>query len=344
MKNNKYNNKRLLLIAPLFFGYYKEILKEAENMGMEADYICDAPSNTNLSKAVARINKSFIKGATRKYFEKDVYPKVCGKHYDYVLLVAGMTFAFLPDMVRKLRKCQKKARFIMYQWDSEKNLPYSTHIHAFFDDIYTFDRIDSENNSRYKFLPLFYTRLYEKAGAEANEKAEYDCSYVGTAHPQKYKDINDISEAVKRKLPKQFIYHYMPSRLKYVFHKFTAPEYKGAAFSEFEHEKLPGEKMLRIFEQSDCILDAPQKDQTGLTIRTIECLGAKKKLITTNADIVNYDFYNKNNILVYDGEINEKSPFFTTDYKELPDEIYRKYSLRSWLDTMLSGVTEEVTI
>lgn len=343
MKDNKYNNKKLLLIAPLFFGYYKEILKEAENMGMEADYICDAPSNTNLSKAVARINKSFIKGATRKYYEKNVYPVVCAKQYDYVLLVAGMTFAFFPNMVREIRECQKKARFVMYQWDSEENLPYSTHIHKYFDDIYTFDRIDSENDSKYKFLPLFYTRLYEKA-SESNEKAEYDCSYVGTAHPQKYKDINDISEAVKEKLPRQFIYHYMPSRLKYVFHKLTAPEYKGASISEFEYEKLTGNEILRIFEQSDCILDSPQKGQTGLTIRTIECLGAKKKLITTNADIVNYDFYNKNNILVFDGEINEKSSFFTTDYEELPDEIYRKYSLRSWLGTMLLGVVEEVKL
>lgn len=343
MKDNKYNNKKLLLIAPLFFGYYKEILKEAENMGMEADYICDAPSNTNLSKAVARINKSFIKGATRKYYEKNVYPVVCVKQYDYVLLVAGMTFAFFPNMVREIRECQKKARFVMYQWDSEENLPYSTHIHKYFDEIYTFDRIDSENDRKYKFLPLFYTRLYEKA-SESNEKAEYDCSYVGTAHPQKYKDINDISEAVKEKLPRQFIYHYMPSRLKYVFHKFTSPEYKGASISEFEYEKLTGNEILRIFEQSDCILDSPQKGQTGLTIRTIECLGAKKKLITTNADIVNYDFYNKNNILVFDGEINEKSSFFTTDYEELPDEIYRKYSLRSWLGTMLLGVVEEVKI
>ena len=53
---------------------------------------------------------------------------------------------------------------------------------------------------------------------------------------------------------------------------------------------------MEIFSDSRCILDAPQAGQVGLTIRTIECLGAKRKLVTTNSDIKNYDFYNENNI------------------------------------------------
>ena len=332
-----YNKKQLLLIAPLFFGYYKEMIKEAEEMGMEVDYVCDAPSNSNISKAVGRINKRFIKGAAKKYFESEVYPLIKKKKYNYVLLVAGMTFAFTPEMVKLMRKSQKKARFIMYQWDSEQNLPYATAIHRYFNDVYTFDRIDYENNETYKFLPLFYTRLYEAAAEGTDTESVYDCSYVGTAHPQKYKNINEIAQAVKKSMPHQFEYHYMPSKLKYIYHKFTAPEYKDASYSDFETEKIPGKKMLEIFEGSDCVLDAPQEGQNGLTIRTIECVGAKKKLITTNTDIVNYDFYRSSNILVYDGKIDKNSPFFKEEYEELPDSIYRKYSLRNWLRTMFKG-------
>ena len=87
--------------------------------------------------------------------------------------------------------------------------------------------------------------------------------------------------------------------------------------------------------KSKCILDAPQAGQTGLTIRTIECLGAKRKLITTNSDIRNYDFYNESNILVFNESVDLDSVFFTSEYKDIPKDIYEKYSLRNWLKTML---------
>ena len=48
---------------------------------------------------------------------------------------------------------------------------------------------------------------------------KYDCMYVGTAHPQKYYDINRMALGLKSVMPNQFIYHYMPSALKYVYQK-----------------------------------------------------------------------------------------------------------------------------
>ena len=329
--------KKLLLIAPVFFDYYKEMIKEAEMLGYEVDYVCDAPSNTNISKALGRINKKFIEGATKKYFKKDVLPIIEQKKYDIVLIVGGMTFALTPSMIKKIKETNAQARFVMYQWDSEKNLPYSTKIHQYMNQLYTFDLNDCETMSKYKFLPLFYTRTYEKIGNKKTDKYDYDCSYIGTAHPQKYKDINMISNAVKGIMPKQFIYHYMPSKLKYFYHKLLAPEFKRARLDDFKMIKVPTDKVMDVFEKSKCVLDAPQAGQTGLTIRTIECLGAKRKLITTNKDIVKYDFYNKNNILVFDGAIDEKSDFFKLDYQDIEQGIYEKYSLREWLKYMLKG-------
>lgn len=327
---------KLLLIAPLFFNYYQEMIKEAEILGYDVDYICDAPSNSNISKAIGRINKNLIKLSTQKYFSSTVLPKIDGIEYEKVLVVGGMTFAFTPDMVAKIRELNPKAAFALYQWDSEQNLPYSTGIHKFFDKVFSFDMNDCERDSMYTFLPLFYTRIYEEIGDEKTNSYKYDCSYVGTAHPQKFKDINLISEFLADKMKSQFIYHYMPSKLKYIYHKLLAPEFKNADLSDFSFEKIASSEMMRIFKESKCILDAPQAGQTGLTIRTIECLGAKRKLITTNKDIVKYDFYDENNILVFDGGLDLSSPFFSSDYRELDENIYKKYSLREWLKFMLN--------
>ena len=129
----------------------------------------------------------------------------------------------------------------------------------------------------------------------------------------------------------------MPSKLKYYYHKLLAPEFKNAKMNDFKTEKVPSNEVMNIFKASKCILDAPQAGQTGLTIRTIECLGAKRKMITTNKDIKKYDFYNESNILVFEGSIDKNSKFFTTPYVEVSDDVYKKYSLREWLSFMLKG-------
>lgn len=327
--------KKILLISPIFFGYYEEMIKELQLMNYEVDFICDAPSNSNISKAIGRVNKNLLKSVTKRYFNNYVLPLITKKQYDYVLVIGGMTFAFTPEMVCKIKQMNKKAKFIMYQWDSERNLPYSKGIHEFFDDVYSFDRYDCMNNNMYKFLPLFYTKNYEEIGSKEVESYKYCCSYIGTAHPKKVKEINDIVRATEDIFPKQYIYHYMPSKLKYIYHKIFAPEFKELSFSDFQTKKMSSNQVMKVFSESQCILDAPQAGQTGLTIRTIECLGAKRKMITTNNDIRYYDFYREENILIYNGTIDKNNIFFKSQYVDIKEETYKKYSLRSWLKTML---------
>lgn len=71
-------------------------------------------------------------------------------------------------------------------------------------------------------------------------------------------------------------------------------------------------------------------------MRSIEIVGLRKKLITTNKDIVNYDFYHPDNILILDrrNPVIDRS-FFEKPYKMLEERIYGKYSLSSWLTQIL---------
>ena len=122
-----------------------------------------------------------------------------------------MTFAFTPSMIGRIKELNPQARFVMYQWDSEKNLPYSTGIHQYIDQLYTFDLNDCEKMDKYKFLPLFYTRTYEEIGKKKIEQYDYDCSYVGTAHPQKYRDnmpwyLDQISNCTYRQFTTGFYF------------------------------------------------------------------------------------------------------------------------------------------
>lgn len=90
-------------------------------------------------------------------------------------------------------------------------------------------------------------------------------------------------------------------------------------------------------ENSQILLDIQRKKQMGLTFRIFESLGLQKKLITSNEDVKNYDFYNPNNILIIDvkNPVFPKS-FFETPYQNIPDEILNKYLVENWVECFLN--------
>ena len=325
---------KLLLIMPKFFDYPEIIVNELNEMGYEVDFFDDRPSTNDWIKAAIRINKNLIGTYIKKYFES-VMKTVRNKKYDVVFLISGQSLSFSESMINEIKLCQKDAKFVLYQWDSQTNFPYIKQVQKYFDKCYSFDRRDIEETPSLKFLPLFYSRKYEEIGKRNNTNFKYDFCFVGTAHPKKYKFIKMMSEQLKSVYPNQFIYFFFPSPIVYFYRKIMNNELRKAKYNEFHYVPLKGKDMNDVYETSRCVLDSAQDGQLGLTIRVLEALGAKKKLITTNEDVINYDFYKPENIYVYEGKIDLENVFFTHEYKEVSKEVYEKYSLRSWLKEIL---------
>ncbi|WP_260359899.1 hypothetical protein [Leuconostoc falkenbergense] len=236
-------------------------------------------------------------------------------------------------MIEELRKIQNQAKFILYQWDSMENFPYIKTMHKYFNEIYTFDRKDARENEL-RFLPLFYSESYSKMNLE--EKGyKYDFCFVGTAHPQKYKFIKEMTNQLKSFYSKDYIYFYYPSPFVFFYRKIFNQELKKAHFGEFHYTPFKEKDLIKLISNSRIVLDAPQKGKLGLTMRAIEALGARKKLITTNADIKNYDFFRSENIYVYNGKFDFENSFFKYDYKEINKKIYDDYSSNSWLRKLI---------
>ena len=320
---------------PNFFNYPQLICDELNSMGYEVDFFDDRPSTNPWVKAAIRVNKNFIKPYINKYFSR-IMETVKSTNYDVVFLISGQSLSFSENMMQIIKNTQSQARFVLYQWDSQKNFPYIKNVQRFFDKLYSFDRRDTEENPKLKFLPLFYSKDYEKLGVKKDATFKYDFCFVGTAHPKKYKYVNEMSEQLRNVYPKQFIYFYYPSRIVYFYRKLFNRELRKAHINDFHYSPLKWKEMHEVYIASRCVLDSAQAGQLGLTIRVIEALGAKKKLITTNEDIINYDFYRPENIYIYNGEIDLNNVFFNSDYVSVSDEIYRKYALRSWLEEILA--------
>lgn len=326
--------QRLLLIMPNFFDYPQVICEELQKMGYIVDYFDDRPSTRSIIKAIIRINKKLISLYISNYSNK-IINKIEKISYDYVLLISGQSLSFDENAIKKIKTTHPKAKFVLYQWDSLKNFPYIQKFHKYFDTIYSFDKKDVNNSEKMKFLPLFFSKKYQEIANNSKWNTKYDFSFVGTAHPKKYKLINKMSQELKQIYPKQFIYFFLPSKLVYIYRKIKNIEFRNAKYKEFHFVPLSNKELDKILKNTNCILDSAQDGQNGLTIRTIEALGAQKKLITTNPNILTYDFYCEENIYVYSGEFDFNAKFFTNPYKPVDCKIYNQYTLHSWLNKLL---------
>ena len=89
---------------------------------------------------------------------------------------------------------------------------------------------------------------------------------------------------------------------------------------------------------SKCIVDLVPNQECGLTLRPMEALFYKKKLITNYKDIVNYDFYDKENIfLLGKDDVNKLVEFINSPYKEIDPRIVDFYRYESWLKRIENG-------
>ena len=92
------------------------------------------------------------------------------------------------------------------------------------------------------------------------------------------------------------------------------------------------DNILNAISKCKIIVDFQCDWQSGLTLRPLESIFYKKKLITNNPNIKKMDFYNPNNIFIWGEDAVENLPeFLKNRYVDVPEHIVCKYDLYSWV-------------
>ena len=319
--------KKVMFIAPKYFDYYKIIIDELKINDFDVDWFDDRPTDNILKKSLLRIFPFLFRRTIKKYFDNIILNSATKTKYEYVFVILGQTFT--KKMIDKLHEVLPDAKFILYLWDSLDNFPLIKCAINAYDVVYSFDSYDC-NKYNFAFLPLFYN----SDDVNDFELATYDVCYIGTIKKGKMKYLNEIIPQLNKKYSNNYFYLYLQSKLVYLFYKITSREFKKNKISNFHFKTKSYEENIEISKKSKIVLDVPMSKQNGLTMRTFECLAYKRKLITTNKTIVNYDFYRPENIYVYDGRFDFDNIFFKSDYVELENNIVEKYSLKKWISTI----------
>lgn len=323
-----FKGKRILFFSISFFGYQNEITNKLIELGAKVDYFDERPKNTFWYKALIRINKNLVKNRIDNYYQK-IIDQIKDNRYDYVFFIKGEVVT--PKILKILKENQSTAKFILYLWDSIDHRESVQQLFPFFNKILSFDLLDTRKNSALHFRPLFYLDAYKEIPL-IKDNPKYDVTFIGTAHPDRYPVLIKVKQFCAVNNLKSFFFIYLQDWKVFYIWKIFSKAFKNAKKEDFEFESIGKDKVKKIMNESRCVLDVEKSNQSGLTMRTLEVLGSKRKLITTNTTIVDYDFFNERNILVIDRE-NPNIPheFLINNYEDLDQKIYEKYDLNHWL-------------
>jgi len=318
----KHQGKKILFVAPKFFGYEVDIAEELRRQNFEVSYIPDS-----LSPFYWRWANIITFGMINQKRKKKMMT-VFAASYDYLLVIKG---AFISrKYIEHFKQYNPNAECIMYQYDTLSNTPNSRKLFPFFNRIYSFDNIDCEKEKEYeiRFLPLFYTDI-----PSIQKPTRYDISIICTFYRIRYKIINSLKSSLSSSLKFKIFFYYPFFTMVKNCAKFSIKEILAISFVP-----LTRSQVVKIMTSSKVILDIPYENQKGLTIRTFESLSSGNKLITTNNEIKKYNFYSPNNIYILssDSDVASIKSFINSPKDKIPDEIMRKYHISTFCKVLLA--------
>lgn len=333
----KLHDKRVLFFSPKFFSYETILKEELIKMGADVVFFDERPSNTTLGKALLRINRNLMKSEIKRYYDY-IMSQIDREHFDYIFICqAEATPTYFLEF---LKEHFPTAQRILYLWDSVNNKVNTLEKVAYFNRIYSFDIQDCKQY-HWHFRPLFFDESYTTMKKKKVDRC--DLFFVGTIHSDRYKILEQIKKSFLKQKKTVFYYYYIPSKLMYYYYKYVKKIIPHSKKSDFNYRALDQKTLQEKLSGALIVVDIQHPQQTGLTMRTIEMLGAQKKLITTNPSIKHYDFYDPKNICVIDRQqVCISEIFLNSPYHKIDSSIYNHYSISYFLSEIFGLTNQEV--
>lgn len=265
-------------------------------------------------------NDKEYKKALRRTFVKDSFLKKLSKA-DYTLTIRADLFE--NYFIEKLLECSQNN--YSYQWDGLKRYERISTLIPLFKKFYVFDKEDLSPQNKTYSATNFYFDCYDTLFK--NSQPIYDVFFIGS-YDERIEKLIPICELLYKKGYKLNIFLFCSH--KEVLDKYPFIKYSNKPFSYYEN--------LQMVAQARCIIDLDHDSvHTGLSFRTFEAIGYNKKLITTNAIVKDYDFYDPQNIFHFEqiNDLNKIDEFLQLDYKEIDPNIKYKYSFTNWIKYIL---------
>lgn len=323
--------KKVLFFAPAFFNYEKVIKDKMVEMGATAFLYDERTVKSAFFRALNKVVPNWFNRHSNNYFHK-IITKHSNESFDYIVVIKS---DMMPaSTLKEIKSVFKTAQLVLYLYDSIADIPGIRERIPYYDKVFTFDREDAE---AYKlgFRPLFFSDAF--TASDQPQDYCYDIAFLGTIHTDRFRVLKRIMKQSNEHGWKVYWFLYLQAGFMFYWYWLTKKEFKLSDRSLFTTVKKSGNDIASIVSKTSVIVDIESPGQKGLTMRNIEMIGLKKKLVTTNKDIIHYDFYNPQNICIIDRS-NPIIPnnFIKQPYVDIPQDIYQLYYIESWIRDVLS--------
>ncbi len=313
----KLKGKKILFIGVKFYHFNDEIINKLNRIGSEVHFFHER--NVSIKYGLAKNFFPKHVNSIQDNHYQHILRKVGDKKFDYLFVIRG--YKMEPWFIEKLKANSPNLYTILYQWDSVTNWECDyRYLIPYFDSVKTFDYKDSLDLNL-EYVPTFHT---DEFASIKTVNPEYDLFYFGGYSTPRYEFLKRIKSYAKENNIK--LKSHLAISLKYFLKEWLSGRKLDASLLSFK--KLNKQEYLRLFKASNIIVDYANEMQTGITMRSLDALGAGKKILTSNEYIKNEPGYNPNQIQIFNpAHINIDHEFLSN--RSFPN---LNYSIEKWLD------------
>jgi len=307
--------KKIAILTTHSFGYIDFLVEELERMeSVDLKFINIDAIPFKYKNFFSRIRNFMLKilampslkDRNKTNFIKEAIQKQ--GIYDQILIIR-------PDKLeRKVLDFLRAHSLEMtsYLFDGIENFPKQKKTLSYFDTVYSYDKMDVKNY-QFEFITnyIYDTQIEIKPiTASVFNITSYDDRFPLLEKIAAYFSANKIS-------------------FRFIIKKDKIFEHDTI---EVVKNYLSLSEVKQMIACSSILVDIQKENQQGLSFRIFEALGYQKKIITNNQDIVNYDFYNPNNIFVIsENDYTIPLAFFESEYIQIDAVVLDQYTLKSWI-------------
>lgn len=222
-----------------------------------------------------------------------------------------------PEYIKWLYKKTHVKNLNVWYWNTAKNTVNPNLIDEAICKKWSFSRLDCA-----KYKMRFNPPPYFKEIKKPHNNIQYDIVFVGK-DKGRLKDLLELKNKFEDMgLTTNFIIT-PTNRL----HK-----------SKYYSKPIPYEKSIEISCSGKAILDYIEIDNSGQSMRVLEALFLKKKIITNSKLIVDYDFYRKENIFVLGiDDLNNLKEFLNSPYVDIDQKLIDQYDFSNFIERFINN-------
>lgn len=234
---------------------------------------------------------------------------------DLVIINALSLTMRMPAYVKRINP---NCRCVLWYWNTVTPQTDPSQVDPATCEMWTFDPGDAQ-----AYGMSYAGQYYFDDLVEPSTEPTSDAFFIGLAK-SRHSEIEQIGRELTRNGLKPSFH------LVYDGHRRDQPR-------PFESKRMRYGQVLAAIRASRCLVEVSKLGQSGLTLRPLEAVFHRKKLIVTDPGITRFDFYRPENVYLWGTDERSLAEFFATGYLDLDPEVIDRYRLANWLQRIVSG-------